>query len=99
MMANIKMMQVRRGSSSIFVKFTYAYADFKEYSRLLTNSYRLDVLPPPKPARGPQASKKEEIAEKLVNLMPPNRRAFWLNLPSCASSADLAVEPPEHSEM
>lgn len=49
-------------------------------------------IPSPKPNNQPKGiteERKSEIINKLVPLMPENRRTFWYNLPSNSSSVNL----------
>lgn len=39
--------------------------------------------------RGIPKRKKEGIINSLCQLMPPQKQAFWLNLPECEESVDL----------
>lgn len=65
-----------------FVKESYTESNF------LTQRYDCKILPPATNSqpRGVKSAKKEGIISKLVYLMPPNRRKFWLDLPVSENS-------------
>ncbi|RUS68512.1 hypothetical protein EGW08_023726 [Elysia chlorotica] len=41
--------------------------------------------------RGIETSKKKDLLEKMLPLMPENRRSFWINLPEDKKSTDLSI--------
>lgn len=59
--------------------------DFLQNNKVLKNKTFPELRPKAAP-RGITEEKKKEILEKLVPLMPENRRVFWLNIPTSNAS-------------
>ncbi|RXN08105.1 U-box domain-containing [Labeo rohita] len=80
-LSKMAVIQLRRGSRSLFFKLTHADAHFTELN-FLRAKFELkepSVLRPHD--RGIEEAKKNDIVKKLCPFMPPNRRAFWCSLP------------------
>ncbi|KAJ8369363.1 hypothetical protein SKAU_G00093910 [Synaphobranchus kaupii] len=80
-LAEIKVIQLRRGSRKIFVKLSHEEEDFTELD-FLQNKFELKVPTTLRPQdKGVQEAKKIDILQKLCPFMPPTRRLFWSYLP------------------
>lgn len=86
----------RRGFNTIAFK-----NDFEETDRVLDFLRMKNIkIGLPRPIiktrfRGVNEDRKSEIINKLIPLMPENRRAFWYNLPCNDNSVDLINEYEE----
>ncbi|KAL1279358.1 hypothetical protein QQF64_026031 [Cirrhinus molitorella] len=80
-LSKMSVIQLRRGSRSMFFKLTHADAHFNELDFLLTR-FELKVPSVLRPHdRGIEEAKKNDIIKKLCPFMPLSRRAFWCSLP------------------
>ncbi|KAG5269081.1 hypothetical protein AALO_G00198090 [Alosa alosa] len=79
-LAQIKVVQLRRGSMSMFVKKSHGEEDFIELD-FLQKKFTSCVPATLRPQDwGVEEAKKMEILRNLVPLMPPTRRLFWSSL-------------------
>ncbi len=79
-LAELKVMQLRRGSRSMFVKKSHGEEDFIELD-FLQKKFNPSVPTTLRPQDwGVEEAKKTEILKNLVPLMPPTRRFFWSSL-------------------
>lgn len=88
-LSNMVYVEFRRGFTSFFYKETFD-GDLKELA-FLKGNFELAEGIPMKVPRGIEPLKKEDILQKLIPLMPMNRRMFWENLPTNSKSKDLAL--------
>jgi hypothetical protein len=78
-----------RGSLNFEFKMDYI-GNYKSYSSLLKNNVHMDQpFSMRTHPRGISSSKKEEILEKLVPLMPAHRRGYWQRMPANNESQNL----------
>ncbi|KAK5915997.1 hypothetical protein CesoFtcFv8_001540 [Champsocephalus esox] len=76
-LADLKVVQLRRGSRSMFVKISHEEEDFTELD-FLQKKFQLKIPTTLRPQdKGIEEAKKRDILKKLGPLMPPNRRLFW----------------------
>jgi hypothetical protein len=86
MLTDVVVCEVRRLSSKIFFKLHHYNNDFIGYD-ILKRTTDIATLPDiVKVRRGISASKKNEIVQKLVPLMPTSRRAYWVDMPVSTTS-------------
>ncbi|KAL2102709.1 hypothetical protein ACEWY4_001877 [Coilia grayii] len=79
-LADMAVIQVRRGSRRFFYKLEHDAEDFTGCDFLKTKA-TLDFPPQLRPGdKGVEKEKKREIISKLVPLMPESRRQFWVAL-------------------
>ncbi len=79
-LAELKVMQLRCGSRSMFVKKSHGEEDFIELD-FLQKKFNPSVPTTLRPQDwGVEEAKKTEILKNLVPLMPPTRRFFWSSL-------------------
>ncbi|KAJ4947838.1 hypothetical protein JOQ06_009869 [Pogonophryne albipinna] len=79
-LADLKVVQLRRGSRSMFVKISHEEEDFTELD-FLQNKFQLKIPTTLRPQdKGIEEAKKRDILKKFGPLMPPNRRLFWSSL-------------------
>ncbi|KAK5916171.1 hypothetical protein CesoFtcFv8_001693 [Champsocephalus esox] len=79
-LADLKVVQLRRGSRSMFVKISQEEEDFTELD-FLQKKCQLKIPTTLRPQdKGIEEAKKRDILKKLGPLMPPNRRLFWSSL-------------------
>jgi len=80
-LGQMSVIQVRRGSRSLFYKLNHEDAEFTELD-FLRAKFELKVPSLLRPHdRGIQEAKKNDIIGKLCPFMPQSRRAFWCSLP------------------
>ena len=86
----MRVVEFRRGQKSLFVKQNHNDAEFTELDFLKKKfKPRSAILPSLRTSdRGIPQSKKDDIANKLLPLMPENRRGFWQTL-SVSDEPDL----------
>ena len=79
-LANLKVIQLRRGSRSMWVKTTHGQEQFvevdflkKKFDTSMPSTLKLRVV-------GVEEAKKDDIILKLVPLMPASRTDFWRSL-------------------
>ena len=92
---DVSEVQFRRKSTKMFWKTSFEDESYKS-GQFLQKKYREMVkkqvlLSEKGPERGVTLSKKNDILYKLTQLMPENRRQFWLDLSSNELSKDLSV--------
>lgn len=79
-LAELKVVQLRRGSRSMFVKKSHGEEDFIELD-FLQKKFNPCIPSTLRPQDwGVEEAKKTEILKNLVPLMPPTRRFFWSSL-------------------
>lgn len=79
-LAELKVVQLRRGSRSMFVKKSHGEEDFIELD-FLQKKFNPCIPTTLRPQDwGVEEAKKTEILKNLVPLMPPTRRFFWSSL-------------------
>lgn len=84
----------KRGSLDLHYKKDFSEQESKSLSFLKTGYLKKKSVPKPPQRtsdRGVNEIKKSEILKKLLPLMPQNRHAFWLNLPT-SDLPDLLTE-------
>ncbi len=80
-LSKMSVIQLRRGSRSLFFKLSHADAHFTGLD-FLQARFELKVPSVLRPHdRGIEEAKKNDIIKELCPFMPPNRRAFWCSLP------------------
>ncbi|CAM4321070.1 unnamed protein product [Leuciscus chuanchicus] len=80
-LGKMSVIQLRRGSRSLFFKLNHVDAHFTELD-FLRAKFELKVPSLLRPHdQGIEEAKKNDIIRKLCPFMPPNRRAFWCSLP------------------
>ena len=90
LIADMRVVEFRRGQKSLFVKQNHNDAEFTEFD-FLKKKFKPGsaIIPPLRTSdRGIPQSKKDDIANKLLPLMPENRRGFWQTL-SVSDEPDL----------
>ncbi|KAL2089719.1 hypothetical protein ACEWY4_014407 [Coilia grayii] len=79
-LAELKVIQLRRGSRSMFVKTSHEEEDFTELD-FLQKEFKLCIPSALRPQDwGVEEVKKMEILNNLVPLMPPTKSFFWRSL-------------------
>jgi hypothetical protein len=87
----MRVVQVRRGSSLLFVKQHYNDAKFVEFDLLKVN-FDAHILPARKQQpRGVQQKKLKRIQSDLVPLMNPVNRVFWMDMAINNAVSDVAT--------
>ena len=94
LLCTISVVQFRRKSTKLYWN-SFTGTVFKS-GQFLQKKFREQCkkqcfLPEKGAARGVNLKKKDDILKKLIDLMPRNRRRFWVNLPSNEASADLSI--------
>ena len=79
MLADISVVEFRRGSPNLFYKKAHDCDYFTSFSFLKSN-FVLEEKKSKSLPRGISQKKKDDIIKNLLQLMPANRRAFWINL-------------------
>ena len=87
-LSGIVHLEFRRGSKQMFYKASHRDSECKSFDFLKKN-HDLNTVKARSNPRGVAKKKKEEIIAKLLPLMPPPRRTFWMDLPESAKSKDL----------
>jgi len=79
---DMSVVKFERGSTSMAYKTDFTSASFRELKFLTAKATKGMTMPPARVnARGIPQEKKDDILSKLVPLMPPNRKAFWADIP------------------
>lgn len=79
-LADLKVVQLRRGSRFMFVKMSHEEEDFTKLD-FLQNTFQLNIPTTLRSQdKGIEEAKKKDILTKLGSLMPPTRRLFWSSL-------------------
>jgi hypothetical protein len=98
MLADVVVCEVRRGSSKLFFK-QHSYDNVFNSFDLLKSTASTALPANVKIPRGIMASKKAEIVKKLVPLMPPSRRTYWLSLAVNKTVVDLCKAQDRRSSL
>lgn len=91
LLKDIVELQAERGNFNLKYRSNFS-ENFKDLNFLLFSVSKVKTIDEPERQdnpRGINEAKKKEIIDKLLPLMPENRKTFWFNLPTSSTSADL----------
>lgn len=96
-LADIRVVQFRRGSRHLCVKGRHSDTEFIEFDFLMKKHVASSDYHQPlrETERGIPTSKKNDIISKLVPLMPAINRRFWHNIMASDTANDLIDENDE----
>lgn len=86
-LADIRVVQFRRGEKTVFYKTRHTDSEFKQFD-YLKQRHSLAEPGSKASARGVSVKKKEDILKSLIVFMPTSRQQFWKELPT-GNVADL----------
>ena len=92
LLPQVRVLQFRRGSKSLFYKKRHSdvqYAELDFMKKKSASAVPIPLQPFRKKDRGISKAKKEDIIKKLVPLMPANRKKFWNEIAVTDQSPDL----------
>ena len=94
LLTNVKIAQFRKKSTSLFYKESFKDTEFKESFFLKKNldlqfKNQSKIYLSREENRGINSEKKENIIKELFDLIPANRRVFYINLKANNSAVDM----------
>ena len=89
-LANMAVVEFRRGSRSVLFKPSHQPSDEFEEGEFLKKTFSIETLPASRTQpRGIPSLERADIIKIICPMMPESRRTFWNNLPSNSTSLDL----------